>query len=108
MDTYEIETPTEQLIEEAIDRGDAGEAKRLLRAMVGDWRRNKDGSQDRRFNNNYQLPVVRCGILLLQIDGADFRMMTTHPDAPGLFVESLPEPETVSLAGPCSDRLVSG
>jgi hypothetical protein len=40
----QIETPTQQLIEEAIDAGDAGEAKRLLHLMVGDWERNKDYS----------------------------------------------------------------
>ncbi|MFN2544023.1 MAG: hypothetical protein ABR600_05555 [Actinomycetota bacterium] len=44
MDRREIETPTEQLIEEAIDRGDAAEAKRLLREVTGAWRRNKDYS----------------------------------------------------------------
>jgi len=44
MDTREIETPTEQLIEEAIDAGDGPEAKRLLREMVAAWRRNKDYS----------------------------------------------------------------
>jgi hypothetical protein len=44
MDKREIDTPTEDLIEQAIDRGDAERAKRLLRAMVKDWRRNKDYS----------------------------------------------------------------
>ncbi|MGH2728714.1 MAG: hypothetical protein ACRDKS_17220 [Actinomycetota bacterium] len=44
MDHREIETPTQTLIEEAIDAGDAAAAKKLLRSMVGDWQRNKDYS----------------------------------------------------------------
>jgi len=44
MDRREIETPTATQIEEAIDRGDAAEAKRLLRRATGDWERNKDYS----------------------------------------------------------------
>ena len=44
MDRREIETPTRTLVEEAIDRGDAGEAKRLLGLMETDWLRNKDYS----------------------------------------------------------------
>ena len=44
MDTREIETPTSQLIEEAIDAGDGARAKKLLHLMVGDWERNKDYS----------------------------------------------------------------
>jgi len=44
MDVREIETPTAQLIEEAIDAGDGARAKKLLHLMVGDWERNKDYS----------------------------------------------------------------
>jgi hypothetical protein len=44
MDIREIETPTRTLVEEAIDRGDAAGAKRLLKQMEGDWLRNKDYS----------------------------------------------------------------
>ncbi len=44
MNQREIETPTADLIEEAIDAGDAARAKALLRSMVGDWERNKDYS----------------------------------------------------------------
>jgi len=44
MDRREIETPTAELIERAMDNGDAAEAKRLLRLMTGDWHRNKDYS----------------------------------------------------------------
>ena len=44
MNQREIETPTVELIEEAIDGGDPDRAKRLLRSMAGDWERNKDYS----------------------------------------------------------------
>src|SRR2546426_11772017 len=44
MDTREIETPTSQLIEEAIDAGEGARAKKLLHLIVGDWERNKDYS----------------------------------------------------------------
>lgn len=44
MNKREIETPTQQLVEEAIDAGDAAEAKRRLGLMVTDWTRNKDYS----------------------------------------------------------------
>jgi hypothetical protein len=44
MNRREIETPTRTLIEDAIDRGDGVEAKRLLALMAGDWERNKDYS----------------------------------------------------------------
>ncbi len=44
MEKREIETPARTLVEEAIDRGDAVEAKRLLALMEGDWLRNKDYS----------------------------------------------------------------
>jgi hypothetical protein len=44
MDQHEIETPTEQLIEDAIDRGETDEAKRLLAEMREAWLRNKEYS----------------------------------------------------------------
>src|SRR5438309_165473 len=44
MNQREIETPTEQLIEEAVDRGDGATAKRLLHEMRAAWLRNKDYS----------------------------------------------------------------
>jgi hypothetical protein len=44
MNEREMETPTQTLIEEAIDRGDAATAKRLLAHMREDWLRNKDYS----------------------------------------------------------------
>ena len=44
MDEREIETPTPDLIAEAIDAGDAARAKKLLHLMVSDWERNKNYS----------------------------------------------------------------
>jgi hypothetical protein len=44
MDAREIETPTRDLVEQAIDGGDAAGAKRLLQRMEADWLRNKDYS----------------------------------------------------------------
>jgi hypothetical protein len=44
MDPRALETPTRVLIEEAIDRGDAAAAKKLLHRMESDWLRNKDYS----------------------------------------------------------------
>lgn len=44
MNLREIQTPTRALIEEAIDRQQSEEAKRLLGRMIGDWERNKDYS----------------------------------------------------------------
>jgi hypothetical protein len=46
---------------------------------------NRDGSRDRRFNGNYELPVVRCGILLLGVGETHLTMMTTNPVAPDAF-----------------------
>jgi hypothetical protein len=48
---------------------------------------NRDGSRDRRFNNNVELPVVRCGLLGLVVGRAKLKMMTTNPDAPVVFQE---------------------
>jgi len=44
MDKREIETPTPDLIAEAIDAGDGARAKKLLHFMVTDWERNKNYS----------------------------------------------------------------
>jgi hypothetical protein len=44
MDQREMETPARTLVEAAIDRGDAAEAKRLVARMEADWLRNKDYS----------------------------------------------------------------
>jgi hypothetical protein len=50
---------------------------------------NRDGSADRRFKDNYQLPVVRCGILCLGGGDARMEIMTTNPDAPEVFQKML-------------------
>jgi hypothetical protein len=44
MDQHQLETPTTTLIAEAIDRGDAAGAKRLVEQMAADFERNKDYS----------------------------------------------------------------
>lgn len=44
MDDRTLTTPTRTLVEEAIDRGDAPEAKRLVHLMERDWLANKDYS----------------------------------------------------------------
>ena len=44
MDRRELETPTRELVEAAIDRGDAETAKNLIAGMERDWLRNKDYS----------------------------------------------------------------
>jgi hypothetical protein len=46
---------------------------------------NRDGSRDRRFNANVQLPVVRCGLLTLTVGSTQLDMMTTNPEAPAAF-----------------------
>jgi hypothetical protein len=46
---------------------------------------NRNGSQDRRFRDNVELPVVRCGILTLNIGKSELKMMMTNPAAPSLF-----------------------
>jgi hypothetical protein len=46
---------------------------------------NRDGSRDRRFNGNYELPAVRCGLLVLGVGETRLSMMTTNPTAPDAF-----------------------
>ncbi len=50
---------------------------------------NRDGSRDRRFKVNYQLPVVRCGILGIDVGQTTFHMMTTNPDVPDVVQRKL-------------------
>jgi hypothetical protein len=50
---------------------------------------NRDGSQDRRFKDNLELPVVRCGILSLSVGRTELKMMTTNPEAPAEVQEKL-------------------
>jgi hypothetical protein len=46
---------------------------------------NRDGSPDRRFKDNFELPVVRCGLLGLEVGGVLLQVMTTNPQAPAIF-----------------------
>jgi hypothetical protein len=50
---------------------------------------NRDGSRDRRFKDNVELPVVRCGILGLDVGRFLFRMMTTNTEAPAIVRRKL-------------------
>lgn len=55
------------------------------------WLRiNRDGSPDRRFKANFQVPVVRCGILNLDVPGSTVSLLTTNPNAPEAFRRNLP------------------
>jgi hypothetical protein len=45
---------------------------------------NRNGSPDRRFKYNEELPVVRCGILELAVGKTYLEMMTTNPKTPKL------------------------
>ena len=60
------------------------------------WRYiNRDGSPDRRFKANHQVPVVRCGILNIDVAGKPVSLLTTNPDAPEAFSQSLPKLESM-------------
>jgi len=50
---------------------------------------NRDGSKDKRFKDNVELPVVRCGILAFTVGGVQLKMMTTDPAAPSVFREKV-------------------
>jgi hypothetical protein len=61
------------------------------------WLRiNRDGSQDRRFKSNYQVPVVRCGILKLDASGSPVSLLTTDPNAPESFCQTLPKLDSMT------------
>ena len=48
---------------------------------------HKDGSQDKRFNANYQLPVVQCGLLkVIRSGNLIFELMTSNSESPFKFV----------------------
>jgi hypothetical protein len=58
------------------------------RVLEWRWRYiNKDGSRDRRFKGNYQLPRVECGILKLDLgrEGV-MEMLSSNPDLPSRFI----------------------
>jgi hypothetical protein len=51
-------------------------------------RANKDGSPDRRFHENYQIPVAHYGTLLFTSpDGLDVRYLCSHPALAERFVK---------------------
>ena len=54
---------------------------------------NRDGSRDRRFKYNVELPVVRCGILGLKVADYPIGLMTTNPDAPEMFNSAVASPQ---------------
>ena len=61
------------------------------------WRYiNRDGSPDRRFKANYQVPVVRCGILNLDVAGSPVSLLTTNPNAPEVFSQTLPKLDSMT------------
>jgi hypothetical protein len=56
---------------------------------------NKDGSRDKRFKENIELPVVRCGLLKIEAKNMKLELMTNNPEAPILFKRRLPILRTV-------------
>lgn len=58
------------------------------------WRYiNKDGSPDRRFNNNYQIPVVLYGELWLRsLSGLNMVLQTSRPEAANEFQTNIERP----------------
>ena len=63
------------------------------------WKRiNRDGSPDRRFKENVELPVVRCGTLTVLVGDARMDMMTTNPSAPADFKSRLDKVRAVPVA----------
>jgi hypothetical protein len=49
-----------------------------------------NGQQDRRYKVNYQIPIVRLGILALGLPGSSVGLITTDPNAPETFRRNLP------------------
>jgi hypothetical protein len=49
-----------------------------------------DGGPDRRFNVNYQIPIVRLGILAVGVAGLSVGLITSNPAAPEAFRRGLP------------------
>jgi hypothetical protein len=67
-----------------------GHVYRDSRVVGQRWKRiNRDGGPDRRFKENVQIPVVRCGIIGLQTGAAEVRMLTSNPETPRIFREQL-------------------
>lgn len=57
---------------------------------------NRDGSPDRRFKANVQVPVVRCGILNLDVSDFPVSLLTTDPNAPESFCQTLPKLDSMT------------
>jgi hypothetical protein len=57
---------------------------------------NRDGSPDRRFKENIQVPLVRCGILKLDVSGSPVSLLTTDPNAPESFCQMLPKLDSIT------------
>ena len=49
-----------------------------------------NGQQDRRYKVNYQIPIVRLGVLALAVPGSSVGLITTDPNAPEKFRQNLP------------------
>lgn len=49
-----------------------------------------NGQQDRRYKTNYQIPIIRLGILTLGVPGSSTALITTDPTAPESFRRDLP------------------
>jgi hypothetical protein len=55
------------------------------------WRYiNRDGSRDKRFKNNSECPVVRCGLLELMAGGITIELLANNPNVPPQFTQSFP------------------
>src|SRR4051812_34435370 len=46
---------------------------------------NRDGSRDKRFKDNVELPVVRCGVMKINVAETRIELMTTNPQTPERF-----------------------
>ena len=57
---------------------------------------NRDGSRDKRFKENVELPVVRCGLLKIEAKDVEIELMTNNPEVPNLFKQRLPMVRTAS------------
>jgi hypothetical protein len=49
-----------------------------------------NGLPDMRYKVNFEIPIVRCGILNLGLPGSSVGLITTDPNAPETFRRNLP------------------
>jgi hypothetical protein len=61
---------------------------------------NRDGSPDRRFKANHQVPLVRCGILDLDLAGTPMCLLTSDPNGPEKFCQTLPRLDSMTRLSP--------